>query len=69
MSRKALGYKVALRRSDEGCSVSVPDLPGCFSQGATEAEALANVADAIREYLTVAENLVILSAAKDLDDH
>lgn len=46
-------YKVALRRSDEGYSVSVPGLPGCWSQGATEAEALENIEDAIREYLAV----------------
>lgn len=46
-------YKVALRRSEEGYSVSVPGLPGCWSQGATEAEALANIEDAIRDYLAV----------------
>lgn len=46
-------YKVALRRSEEGYSVSVPGLPGCWSQGATEAEALENIEDAIREYLAV----------------
>lgn len=46
-------YKVALRRTEEGYSVSVPGLPGCWSQGATEAEALENIEDAIREYLTV----------------
>lgn len=46
-------YRVALRRTDEGYSVSVPGLPGCWSQGATEAEALQNVEDAIREYRAV----------------
>lgn len=50
-------YKVALRRSDEGYSVTVPGLPGCCSQGATEEEALENIADAIREYLEVAQEL------------
>ena len=44
-------FKVALYPSEEGYSVTVPGLPGCWSQGATEAEALANIADAIREYL------------------
>ncbi len=48
-------YKVALRSTDEGFSVSVPGLPGCWSQGATEAEALENIEDAIREYLSVVE--------------
>ncbi|HEX4128875.1 MAG TPA: type II toxin-antitoxin system HicB family antitoxin [Pirellulales bacterium] len=47
-------YKVALHHSEEGYAVWVPGLPGCVSQGATEAEALANIADAIREYLDVA---------------
>lgn len=46
-------YKVVLRQSEEGFSVSVPGLPGCWSQGATEQEALENVRDAIQEYLSV----------------
>ena len=48
-------YKIALRKTDEGCSVSVPGLPGCWSQGATEQEALENIRDAIREYLAARE--------------
>lgn len=51
-------FKVALRQSEEGYSVSVPGLPGCLSQGETEEEALANIKDAIREYLEVAEELL-----------
>jgi len=43
-------YKVALKKSKEGYSVSCPGLPGCWSQGKTEKEALANIQDAIREY-------------------
>jgi predicted RNase H-like HicB family nuclease len=50
-------YKVALQRSEEGYSVSVPGLPGCWSQGATEPEALENIRTAIREYLAVAAEL------------
>ena len=50
-------YRVALHKSEEGYSVSVPGLPGCCSQGATEKEALENIADAIREYLEVAAEL------------
>ena len=44
-------YKVVLEESDEGYSVSCPGLPGCWSQGATEAEAIENIRSAIREYL------------------
>jgi predicted RNase H-like HicB family nuclease len=51
-------YRVALYRSDEGLAVQVPGLPGCWSQGATEEEALANIADAIREYLAVVADLL-----------
>jgi predicted RNase H-like HicB family nuclease len=50
-------YSVVLEPSDEGFSVSVPGLPGCHSQGATEAEALTNIADAIHDYLAVVEEL------------
>ena len=48
-------YKIALQQSEEGYSVSVPGLPGCWSQGATEQEAIDNIKDAIREYLAVVE--------------
>lgn len=50
-------YRVALRKSEEGFSLSCPGLPGCWSQGATEEEALANIRVAIREYVEAAEEL------------
>ena len=50
-------YPVALIQTEDGYSVSCPGLPGCWSQGATEEEALANIRDAIREYLDVARQL------------
>ena len=53
-----VGHKVALHQSDEGYSVSALGLPGCWSQGRTEAEALANIETAIREYLSVAKDLL-----------
>jgi len=48
-------YKVALHKSDGGVAASVPGLPGCWSQGATEAEALEYIRIAIEEYLSVVD--------------
>ena len=53
-----MNYKVVVQESEEGFSVSCPGLPGCWSQGATEAEALENIQDAIREYLVAVDDLV-----------
>lgn len=50
-------YRVDLRKSEEGYSVWCPELPGCWSQGATEAEAKANIHQAIQEYVDAAEEL------------
>jgi predicted RNase H-like HicB family nuclease len=36
-------YKIILEDSEEGIAVSVPGLPGCHSQGATEQEAIKNI--------------------------
>jgi len=44
-------YLVVLKKTDEGYSVSCPGLPGCWSQGETEEEAMENIQDAIQEYL------------------
>ena len=50
-------YKIALERTEDGYSVSVPGLPGCWSQGANEAEAIASIREAIAEYLLVRDEL------------
>jgi predicted RNase H-like HicB family nuclease len=60
-------YKIALTRSDEGFSVSVPGLPGCWSQGATEDEALGNVRDAIKEYLAVRDELLGQAEVREVE--
>jgi predicted RNase H-like HicB family nuclease len=49
-------YKIAMHHTDEGISVNVPALPGCWSEGDTEEEALDNIKDAIREYLAALED-------------
>ena len=60
-------YKVALHESEEGFSASVPGLPGCWSQGATEEEALENVQDAIREYLAAVDDLLEGRQVREID--
>ena len=44
-------YKVVIKTSEEGYSVACPALPGCWSQGKTEEEALTNIGEAIQDYL------------------
>jgi predicted RNase H-like HicB family nuclease len=51
-------YKVVLKKSEEGYSVSCPGLPGCWSQGSTEEEAIENIRAAIREYLLARDEVV-----------
>jgi predicted RNase H-like HicB family nuclease len=50
-------YKVSIEKTDEGYSVSVPGLPGCWSQGQTEEEALENIKDAIETYLLTVDDI------------
>ena len=50
-------YRVNLEQTDDGYAVWCPGLPGCWSQGKTEEEALANIKDAIETYLLTVEDL------------
>lgn len=60
-------YKIALRKSEEGYSVSVPGLPGCWSQGATEEEAIRNIRDAIQEYLVARDQLLEGAVVREVE--
>jgi predicted RNase H-like HicB family nuclease len=60
-------YKVSLHHSDERISVSVPALPGCWSEGDTEEEALANIQDAIREYLAALEGRWVGAEVREVE--
>jgi predicted RNase H-like HicB family nuclease len=60
-------YKVALQKTEEGFSVSVPGLPGCWSQGATEQEAIENIQDAIQEYLVAREDLLRDAIVREIE--
>jgi len=50
-------YIVNLKKSNEGFSVWCPGLPGCWSQGKTEEDALENIKDAIKTYLETVQTL------------
>ncbi len=50
-------YKVALSKNEDGYTVHCPGLRGCWSQGATEQEALENIRSAIEEYLAAIDDL------------
>jgi predicted RNase H-like HicB family nuclease len=60
-------YKIALLKTDEGYSVSVPGLPGCWSQGITEEEAIQNIQDAIQEYIAVRDDLLEGAIVREVD--
>lgn len=60
-------YKIALRYSEEGYSVSVPGLPGCWSQGATEEEALSNIQEAIQEYFEARDELLHDTVVREVE--
>jgi len=45
-------YRVLIEQDEDGVFVAeVPALPGCISQGATRAEAVKNIQEAIEAYL------------------
>lgn len=60
-------YKIVLHRSEEGYSVWIPGLPGCCSQGETEAEAIANIKIAAQEYLSAVEALVEGAEVREIE--
>ncbi len=60
-------YKIALQQSEEGYSVSVPGLPGCWSQGASEEEALQNIRAAIQEYLAARDELLKNATVREVE--
>lgn len=49
-------YQVIIHKSEYGYDAHVPALPGCHSQGETEAEALENIKDAIVTYLEMEQD-------------
>lgn len=60
-------YRIALYQFEEGFAVSVPGLPGCWSQGATEAQAIENAKHAIRDYLAVVDELLRNEQVREIE--
>ena len=50
-------YTVIFHRTEEGISVPVPGLPGCWSEGNTKEEALENIQDVIQKYLAAVKEM------------
>lgn len=46
-----------LKQTEEGFAVWCPALPGCWSQGVDEEDALRNIGDAITEYLAATRSM------------
>jgi len=64
---KIMKYKVVLHQSPEGYSISCPGLPGCWSQGSTESEAIDNIRSAIAEYLAAVNETVAGSDVREIE--
>ena len=63
---KPMMFHVVLKKDEEGWIVAeCPALPGCFSQGKTEQEALANIKEAITAWLWAED----LKAAEALPEY
>ena len=60
-------YKVVIRQTDEGYSAYCPGLPGCWSQGDSESEAIENIKDAIQEYLAAVSESIDESDVREVD--
>ena len=62
VSRDSFYGNYVLKKTEEGYSVHCPGLPGYWSQGETENDAIENIRDAIQEYL-----FAINESIKDTD--
>ena len=64
-SLQIMKYKIVLEKTEEGYSVHCPGLPGCWSQGETEIDAIENIRDAIQEYLAAINEFTMGGIVKD----
>ena len=66
---EGMKFLVSIHRDEDGAYIAeCPAIPGCISQGRTEAEAEANISDAIRECLAARAELGIpLTTTRELE--
>jgi predicted RNase H-like HicB family nuclease len=50
-------YQVNLNKTDKGYAIWCPALPGCWTTGNTEEEALENIKDVIKTYIEKVDEL------------
>lgn len=60
-------YKVVLSKNEDGYTVHCPVLRGCWSQGATEQDALDNIRSAIEEYLAAVDELAVGEEVREVE--
>jgi len=60
-------YPIVLHKSGEGYAVNCPPLPGCWSEGATEEEAIENIRDAIQEYLAAINDTLLQADVREVE--
>lgn len=60
-------YKVKLNKINIGYAIWCPALPGCWTMGATEEEALENIKEAIKDYITTIDDLNKNAELRDVE--
>ena len=60
-------YKVVLSENEDGYAVHCPALRGCWSQGATEEEAIENIRSAILEYMQAIDELTADQEVREVE--
>src|SRR6266480_2500848 len=63
----SLRYQIVLHKSEEGYAVNCPALPGCWSQGETEQEAMQNIREAIEDYLAAVKESMRGSDVREVE--
>jgi len=63
----SLRYQIVLHKSEKGYAVNCPALPGRWSQGETEQEAMQNIREAIEDYLAAVKESMRGSDVREVE--